>query len=234
MPQLKKILPVLLILFLCFASAAAQNAPEATVTLNEQFLNSFLDAVFTNLETPKFELSKTKRSRVEAIKVSDKTQNPKSKIQNRVCDEAITLLRESGAVKTAIHFADGQITAQLVFTGTYDVPFVGCSNFKGVAQANLNLEYDRAKQILFGRVKVSRVDLNGIPSLASGVVARLVQSSIDNRINPLEILRAEQLAAIVPVKYANGSIKLRAIEMKPETVQNALNVRVVFEFSKAP
>lgn len=233
-----KILPVLLIVLWCSVCVSAQSsgaAPEVTVTLNEQFLNSFLDAVFANLETPKFQLSKVQspKSKVRNLKVSDKIQNPKSKIQNRECDESIVLMRENDGVKTAIRFADGRIIAPLAFTGVYDVPLVGCSSFKGVAQANLNLEYDRAKQTLFGRVKVSKVDLDGIPSLASGVVARLVQGSIDNRVNPLEILKAEQVSAVVPVKYANGSIKLRAVDMKPEIVQNALNVRVVFEFSKA-
>jgi hypothetical protein len=231
----KKALPILLIFFVCSVYAKAQKASEVTVTLNEQFLNSFLDAVFTNLDTPKFQLSKVQRSKskVQAIKISEKSEKPKSKIRNRECDESITLLRENDGVKTAIHFMDGRIVAPLAFTGTYDVPFVGCSNFKGVAQANLNLEYDRPKQVLFGRIKVSKVDLNGIPSLVSGVVARLVQSSIDNRINPLEILKAEQVSAVIPVKYANGSIKLRAVDMKPEIVASALNVRVAFEFSKA-
>jgi hypothetical protein len=233
---LKKILPVFLILFLCSVCTSAQNGSEVTVTLNEQFLNSFLDAVFTNLDTPKFQLSKaqSKQSKVRNIKVTDKSENSTSKIGNRECDESITILRENDGVKTAIRFVDGRIIAPLAFTGTYDIPFVGCSNFKGVAQANLNLEYDRAKQVLFGRIKVSKVDLNGIPSLASSMVARLVQSSIDSRINPLEILKAEQVSAIVPVKYANGSIKLRAVDMKPEIVSSSLNVRVAFEFSKAP
>ena len=233
----KKILPVLLILFWCsvYGHAQSGSAPEVTVTLNEQFLNSFLDAVFINLDTPKFPLSKVRnpKSKVRNLKVSDKIQNPKSEIQNRKCDESIVLMRETNGVKTAIRFVDGRISAPIAFTGTYEIPFVGCSNFKGVAQANLNLEYDRTTQTLFGRVKVSKVDLDGIPSLASGVVARLVQGSIDNRVNPLEILKAEQVSATVPVRYANGSIKLRAVDMKPEVVQNALNVRVAFEFSKA-
>lgn len=217
-------------LFGVFSQAKAQTTqPEITVTLNEQFLNSFLDAVFTNLETPKFSMSKIRspKSKVQNIKVG-------AKIQNESCDESITLLRESNGVKTAVRFENGKIVAPLAFKGTYEVPFVGCSNFTGVAEANLNLNYDRTRQTLFGRVKVSKVDLKGIPSLASGVVARLVQSSIDSRVNPLEILKTEQVSAIVPVKYANGSLRLRAVEMTPEITTDALNVRVAFEFAKAP
>lgn len=223
---------IFLLAFLLIAPKTfAQNAPEVTVTLNEQFLNSFLDAVFTNLDTPKFQLSKIQSQNSE-VKFA-KVKNPKSKIQNPKCDESIVLLRENNRVKTSIRFENGQILAPLAFAGTYDFPFVGCSNFKGWAEANLNLEYDREKQTLFGRVKVNKVDLDGIPGMASGVVAKLVQGSIDGKINPLEILRAEQVSAIIPVKYANGSIKLKAVEMKPEVVGNALNVRVTFAFERA-
>lgn len=203
----------------------AQTAPEITVSLSEQFLNSFLDAVFTNLDTPKFELAK-KPKKQKSVNFE------KTALKNK-CEESVTLLREANGVKTAIRFVDGKIIAPLAFTGVYDVPFVGCSNFRGVAEAALNLEYNREQQILFGRVKVGKVDLNGIPGIASGVVGKIVQNSIDKRVNPLEILRAEQLAATVPVQYANGSIKLRAVDMKPEIAGSNLNVRVAFEFAKA-
>lgn len=229
----KQAIFVFIIILFSVTSLKAQTAPEVTVTLNEQFLNSFLDAVFTNLETPKFQLAKKQKSKVQVVKVKSETENLKSKIQNQRCDESITLLRETGGVKTAIRFENGQIIAPLAFTGTKEIAFVGCSNFKGWAEAVLHLEYNREKQVLMGRVKVNKVDLNGVPGVASGLVARVVQSSIDSRINPVEILRAEQVSAIVPVKYANGSLRLKAVDMKPEVAGNALNVRVAFEFAKA-
>lgn len=220
----RKLLFVFAILLFSGNFARAQNAPEVTVTLNEQFLNSFLDAVFANLDTPTFQLSKAESSNPKVEKV--KFEKPK-------CVESITLQREMNGVRTALRFADGKILAPLAFTGNYDIPFVGCTNFKGWAAADLNLEYDAAKQTLFGRVKVNKVDLNGVPGIASGVVARFVQGSIDKKINPLEILRAEQISAVVPVQYANGAIRLKATNMRTEIVGNALNVHVTFEFSKA-
>ncbi|MBC7796432.1 MAG: hypothetical protein H7Z37_06145, partial [Pyrinomonadaceae bacterium] len=95
------------IFFNLFFVANAQNAPEITVSLNEQFLNSFLDSVFNNLDTPKFQLSekspkskvRSPKSKIQTVKVSDEIRNPKSKIQNGKCDESITLLRENGGVK---------------------------------------------------------------------------------------------------------------------------------------
>ncbi|MDQ4120582.1 MAG: hypothetical protein M3209_03945 [Acidobacteriota bacterium] len=220
----RKLLFVFVILLFSVGSGRAQNAPEITVTLNEQFLNSFLDAVFTNLNTPTFQLSKSENGQ-------PKIEN--AKFEKSKCVESITLLREMNGVRTSVRIADGKILAPFAFTGNYDMPFVGCTGFKGWAEADLNIEYDAGKQTLFGRVKVNKVDLNGVPGIASGVVARFVQGSIDKKVNPLEILRAEQISAIVPVQYANGAIKLKATNMRTEIVGNALNVRVAFEFSKA-
>jgi hypothetical protein len=228
---MRKILIFALLTLTFSFNVKAQTAPEVTVTLNEQFLNSFLDAVFTNLETPKFQLAKKQNSKAQVVKVKGEIDNRNRKIEN--CDESITLLRETGGVKTAIRFENGQIIAPLAFTGTKEIPFVGCSNFKGWAEAFLNLEYDREKQVLIGRVKVNKVDLNGVPGVASGLVARLVQGSIDSRVNPVEVLKAEQISAIVPVRYANGSLRLKAVDMKPEVIGSNLNVRVAFEFAKA-
>src|SRR5205085_835155 len=124
----RKLLFVFAILLFSGSLTQAQNPPEVTVMLNEQFLNSFLDAVFTNLDTPTFQLSKV--------------QNPKSKVENvkfekPKCAESITLLREMNGVRTSLRFADGKILAPLAFTGNYDIPFVGCTNFKGWAEADL-------------------------------------------------------------------------------------------------
>ena len=220
----RKLLFVFALFLLLSGAARAQNQPEVTVTLNEQFLNSFLEAVFTNLETPTFQLSGARNQKLETKKI---------KFEKSKCIESVTILRELNGVKTSVKIANGKVLAPLAFTGNYDVPFVGCTAFRGVAEADLNLGYDRAKQTLFGRVKVNKVDLNGIPGLAGGVIARFVQGSIDKKVNPLEILRADQISAIVPVQYANGAIRLKATDMQTEVVNNALNVRVAFQFSKA-
>lgn len=222
----RKVLFVLAVVLFATSIARAQSAPEITISFNETFFNGFLDAVFINLETPKFQLAK-KQKKNNQVGYQNATAS------ENVCEESITLLREANGVKTAIRIADNKVVAPVAFVGIYDVPFVGCSNFRGVADADLNLEYNREQRILYGRVKVTKVDLNGIPGIASGVVAKLVQASIDNRVNPIKVLEAGQASATVPVAYANGSIKVRAVDMKPEVVGNVLNVRVAFEFTKA-
>ena len=141
----RKLLLVLSLVLLGANGVRGQNAPEIIISFNETFFNSFLDAVFNNLETPKFQLAKKQKRN----NVADYQRAAAGNEQ--ICEESITLLREANGVKTAIRIAENKVVAPVAFIGIYDVPFVGCSNFRGVADANLNLEYNREQKILYGR-----------------------------------------------------------------------------------
>ena len=52
----------------------------------------------------------------------------------------------------------------------------------------------------------------------------------DNRINPLDLLRLDQLSARVPVPPAGGALRLRAKEVLPEIVPGSLQLHVTYEF----
>src|SRR2546429_1749766 len=67
------------------------NAPaaEATITVNEQFLNSFLTAIFDNLQEPSMPLT------IGGIAPSAQ------------CASEIRLKREVEGVRTAVHFENG-------------------------------------------------------------------------------------------------------------------------------
>jgi hypothetical protein len=204
---------------------------EATISLNEQFLNSFLDAMFTRLREPEFPLSivqNTSDANGEMILTSHA-----SSTANQGCASVVVLERERNGVKTEVHFEDGQITAPLAFSGTYNTGLLGCLSFNGWARSVVTLEFDRERQAIFARVRVLEVQLNGIPRLANGVVVSLVQNSIDKRFNPYELFRAEQLSPVVPIKAAGGSLRLRAKEMRPEVIPGALRIYVTFEFERA-
>src|SRR5438876_9500057 len=104
---------IFIILLVSFADALAQesttrgrrasNAPaaEATVTVNEQFLNSFLTAIFDNLQEPSMPLT------IGGI------------APGGPCASEIRLKREVGGVRTAIHFENGHIVGPLAFSGAY-------------------------------------------------------------------------------------------------------------------
>src|SRR5438034_1292188 len=85
-----------LVIGLLLSTASAQTKkPEATISVNEQFLNSFLDAMFTNLKAPSAPL---------AITAGDKERTP---AESYGCPSAITLQREEGGVRTAIKLDQG-------------------------------------------------------------------------------------------------------------------------------
>lgn len=206
-------------------------AAEATITLNEQFVNSLLDAMFTRLREPEFPLSiaqdtaEDNREKVLAAHAPLKSADG--------CASVIVLERERGGVKTAVHFEDGRIIAPLAFSGTYDAG-LGCLSFSGWARAVVTLDFDRERQALMAHVRVEQVQLAGLPLLASGVVVSLVQGSIDKRFNPYELLKAEQLSPIVPIKAAGGALRLRAREMRPELISGALRIHIIYDFERAP
>ncbi len=208
----KQFLSLVIAIIFCVSFAKAQTA-EVTISLNEPFFDAFLEAMFTNLKQPDFKLSET---------------------ENEDCVEKIKLEREMNGVKTAVKFKNGKIFAPIAFTGSYKAPLIGCLDFKGWAEANVELEFDQAKQTLFGRANVKNVQLNNVPSFAGSVVAKLLQGSIDKKINPVEILNAEKLNFLVPVAVAQGNLNLKAKSMRHEIINNSLNVAIMYEFVKAP
>ncbi|MEO6391060.1 MAG: hypothetical protein ABIP75_04355 [Pyrinomonadaceae bacterium] len=208
--------------------AEGSTAAEVTVTLSEAFLNSFFEAVFTNLQKPSYPLSLIGGTAPPAV-AGPKGSNAAVTAQ---CPSQIVLEREVSGVKTEIHFRDGRIEAPLAFSGTYPLAIIGCIEFTGWADATVALSFDQGRQLLSGRVSVAQVHLSGVPNLTSGVITRYVQSSLDSKINPVEILRAEQLSAAIPVKPAGGSLRLRAREVRPEIAPGELRLRISYEFVK--
>jgi hypothetical protein len=212
------------------------NQAEVTVTLNEQFFNSLLDVVFTRLKAPSFPLSITKNGPEENRPVKSAQGKTVASLSHSglkpgACDSVVTLEREMNGVKTSVRFENGRVVAPLAFSGSYSVALIGCINFQGWADTVINLSFDRQRQVLSARVTVVDIHLSNIPSLASGVVVGLVQSSIDRRINPIEILQAAQISPRVPIAVSGGALRLRATEIRPEVAPGALSLHIFYEFT---
>lgn len=228
---------------LLFTSLARAQKTEVTVSFNEQFFDALLDAIFSNSKTLEFPLAQNSpKSKVQSSELKTEIlsfregnsgipKNPKSKIQNPVCDEKIVLRREMNGVRTAVRFRGGRIFAPIAFSGSYNPPLIGCVDFQGFAETNIELAFDAQKQALIGNIKVLNVQLGGAPNIG-GVLARFVQSSIDRKINPIEILRADKLAFIIPVQNSGINLKLRATGFRHDIGEGVLNVHVEFEFVK--
>lgn len=234
----KKVLSLIFSILLLASTANAQTA-EVSVALSEQFFDSLLDAIFKNFNAPEFPLAqnnpKPEVQNPKSLVLSYSNDNSpirNSKFKTQNCSESIRLLREVDGVKTTVRFRDGKIYAPIAFSGSYNPPLIGCIDFQGWAETNIDLEYNRQSQKLLGRVRVLSVNLGGVTNLASGVLSRLVQSSIDKKINPIEILQADKLSFIVPIQNANGSLKMKAVGIRHEINNGVLNVNIAYEFSK--
>jgi hypothetical protein len=229
--------------FLLFASFAKAQSAEVTVSFNEQFFDAVLDSIFKNLKQPEFPLAeKSPKSKVQSPKSfvssfnyeTPAIANRRSQIENpAACREKIVLHREINGVRTAARFREGRIYAPIAFSGSYNPPLIGCLDFQGIAETNIELVFDKQKQALIGKVKVYNVQLGNVANMAGGVLARFIQNSIDKRINPIEILKTDRLAFIIPVQHSGEALNIRATNLRHEIGNGVLNVFISFEFSKA-
>ena len=141
-------------------------------------------------------------------------------------------MRESGGVRTAVRFRDGKIIAPLAFSGSYDPPLVGCVDFSGTADTAIDLQFDEFNQRLTARAKVSNVSLNGTGGLGGSLVARMVQGSIDKKINPIEVVTLDKMSFAVPIQNKPG-LRMKATGIRYAVTGNTLSVFVAYEFLRA-
>lgn len=234
---MKKFFSLFFVVFL-FASIANAQA-EVTISLNERFFDSLLDALFKNFDAPEFPLaiqsSKFKNQSSKSLSFNfdgDENSNRNPKSETQTCRETIRLQREIDGVRTAVRFRDGKIYTPLAFSGSYNPPLVGCIDFRGFAETNIDLEYDRQTQKLVGRVRVLNVQLSGTNGIGSSLITKYVQSSIDKKINPIEILQTDKLSFLIPLKNANSTLRMKAKDVRYEIANGVLNVRIAYEFLK--
>ena len=228
---MKKVLSLTFALLLLVSLGKAQTA-EVAVSLNEQFFDTLLDAIFKNFNPPEFPIAQNSpKSKVQSPKFQTVAYQTEEK--SGVCNESIKLLREIDSVRTAVRFREGKIYAPIAFSGAYNPPLIGCVEFSGWAETNIDLEYDRNSQKLVGRVRVLNVSLNGTGGIGSSLLAKLVQSSIDKKINPIEILQTDKLSFVVPIQNAGGALRMKAVNVRHEIANGVLNVYIAYEFVKA-
>lgn len=237
----KRAMAVSLAVFLFITVASAQRA-EVTISLNEAFFDSLLDSVFQNFDPPEFSMASTELYRSDAemrigngwgssFSVSPDSGSMRLSGESQLCNESVKILREMKGVRTAVKFRDGKIYVPLAFSGNYNPPLIGCVEFAGWAEANIDLEFDQNSQKLVGRVRVYNVNLNGMGGIGGSVIARLIQGSIDKKMNPIEIMSLDKVSFGFPIQ-SSGTLRMKAQKIKPEVAAGALNVRVEYEFVK--
>ena len=148
------------------------------------------------------------------------------------CPSEIRLKREVEGVHTAVHFENGRITGPLAFAGAYSSSYLGCIEFSGWADAEVNLEFNSERGALVARFHLREIHLNDVPAIANGPLLNMVQTAIDRRYNPVDLFTLEQLSTRVNIQPAKGALQLRAKEIQPEITPTALTLHITYEFVK--
>ena len=203
-------LGIFLIVLVFVPSVFSQQRAEMTLSLNDAFFDAVLESVFQNFDPPSFPIKEEKTSG---------------------CDESIKVLREMNGVRTAVRFREGKVFVPLAFSGHYSAPFVGCLEFAGWAETNIDLEFDRDGQRLVGRAHVLNVNLNGTGGVGGGMIASTLQSAIDKKINPIEIMKLDSISFTFPIR-STGNLRMRAVAVRPEVTNGQLNLVITYEFLK--
>jgi hypothetical protein len=202
--------------------SSGDPAGSVTVTLTSGFVQKFLATIFQDLGAPSFQLA--------GIDPAAKTTVVERIAFQQGCSNTITLAPEGSNIKTEVHFANGQITAPLAFSGSYNL-LGNCMQFKGWAQTSIQLRFDEGNQTVYGQVNVEGVNLEGVNPMANNFVTVFVRNAIDQRVNPLELIRAAQLQLMIPVRASNGAVKARVKDVRAEILDGSLKMHISYEFS---
>lgn len=194
---------------------SVNQGAEATIIVNEQFLNSFLTGIFDNLKEPSMPLT-----------VGGARSTPE-------CPSQISLKREVGGVRTAVRFENGRIVGPLAFAGGYNSTLLGCVQFTGWADSELTLEFSRERRALLARFQLRDIHLSNMPALVSEPLMKMVQGTIDRRYNPVELFTLEQLSTRVDIQPAGGALRLEATDVRPEITPAGLALHISYRFVRA-
>ncbi len=216
------------------AAGAPVQAPEAAgdppgtavLTLDEQFFDVLLGTIFTELQPPTFQLGTIGSAAPSVTAAGAQFINA----QAGGCQNQVVLLPEGSGTRTGVKLTNNQIIAPLAFSGSYNV-LGNCTNFRGSAQANIALAFDQAQQTLSGQLNVEGVNVEGVPVILSGPITAFVQTAINQRVNPLTLLRGSQLSLNVPVQTSGGTLKAQAKDIRSEVKDGALRLHIIYDFS---
>jgi hypothetical protein len=177
----------------------------AVVELDEQFFGALLDSIFRDLDKPAFP--------------------PQA---GGGCENRVVVEPNAGEVRTGVLMRDGRVVVPLAFTGTYNL--MGCQNLRGTAEANIDFRFAAEEQTLYGQLNVAGVNLDGMPPIVSGLATAFVQGAINQRVNPIVLMRGQQLTLAIPVQAAGGSLRAQARDVREEAKDGKLRLYVTYDF----
>lgn len=203
---------ILVVLFILLGSVSEAQETEVLIHLNERFFNDLLDFAFR-----------------EEIEFSISRQDASAKSSpGESCKETIKIRRQLGQKRSKVQFREGKITAFIAFTGSYKIPLVECVDFSGVAEAEVNLEYKADDRVLLAHVKVLSVNISGTGGIGGSLIAKMIQGSIDKRVNPIEVISLDKLSFSFSIK--EREIRMHAVGMRYEVMDGGINVFARYAF----
>ena len=197
------------ITFVVLTVAAPGQKSEIALSVNEQFVDAALDAVLSKGEPPAIPL--------------------KAEAGDASCHESVTLLRELNGVRSGVRFREGKINVPLAFRGSYKAMFIGCVDFSGTGEAIVEPEFDSQNQRIIAKTKVTNIALSGMAGVGSSLLAKLLQSNIDEKINPVELIRLEKLSFLFPIQNT-GSLRLNAVGFRYAVQNGSVTFYIPYEF----
>lgn len=192
------------------------------VAISDSFFSEILGTVFRDLGPPSFKLA--------AVATPGSSSSFENVVFQGGCTNTMTLAAEGSNAKTQVKFAGGKISAPLVFSGSYNL-LGNCMEFKGWAQTTMQLSFDQPSQTLYGRLSVDGVDLENVNPAANNFVTVFVRSAIDSKVNPIQLLRPQQLQLLIPVQASNGSVKAQVKDVRSEVQDGSLRLHITYDFS---
>ena len=180
----------------------------AVVELDEQFFGALLESIFRDLNKPTF---------------------PPQTVEG--CANQVVVEPNAGDVKTGVMMRDGRVIVPLAFSGTFNL--MGCQNLRGTAEAGIEFRFAPEEQTLYGQLNVVGVNLDGMPPLVSGLATGFVQGAINQRVNPIVLMRGQQLTLNIPVQAAGGTLSAKARDIREEAKDGKLRLYVTYDFRGA-
>ena len=177
----------------------------AVVELDEQFFGALLDSIFRDLNKPAFPPA-----------------------AGEGCQNQVVVEPAAGDVKTGVLMREGKVIVPLAFSGTYNL--MGCQNLKGTADAGIDFRFAPDEQTLYGQLNVAGVSIEGMSPLVGGLATAFVQGAINQRVNPIVLMRGQQLTLNIPVQAAGGTLRAQAREVREEARDGKLRLHVTYDF----
>ncbi len=178
----------------------------AVVELDEQFFGALLDSIFRDLTKPAFP--------------------PAS---GEGCQNQVVVEPNAGDVKTGVMMRDGRVVVPLAFSGTYNL-MGNCQNLRGTAESGIDFIFNADEQTLYGQLNVAGVNVEGMSPLLSGFVTAFVQGAINQRVNPIVLMRGQQLTLAIPVQAAGGALRAQARDVRHDAKDGKLRLYVTYDF----